>query len=113
MIPVGATRAPVHPPGVKPTSRGPKPLGPPGDILKWSSPARPPGGSVARIFIGVAWPYANGPFHIGHLAGAYLPGDTFARYHRLRGHEVLMVSGSDMHGTPIALRADQEHTTPQ
>ncbi|HTT26346.1 MAG TPA: methionine--tRNA ligase [Thermoplasmata archaeon] len=68
---------------------------------------------MTRIFIGVAWPYANGPFHIGHLAGAYLPGDTFARFHRLRGNEVLMVSGSDMHGTPIAVRADQEGTTPQ
>ena len=62
---------------------------------------------MVRIFIGVAWPYANGPFHIGHLAGAYLPGDTFARYHRLRGNEVLMVSGSDMHGTPILVTAEQ------
>ena len=68
---------------------------------------------MARIFIGVAWPYANGPFHIGHLAGAYLPGDIFARFHRLLGDEVLMVSGSDMHGTPIALRAEQEGTTPR
>jgi methionyl-tRNA synthetase len=67
---------------------------------------------VSRIFVGVAWPYANGPFHIGHLAGAYLPGDTFARFHRLRGNEVLLVSGSDMHGTPIAVRAEQEGTTP-
>jgi len=64
-----------------------------------------------RIFIGVAWPYANGPFHIGHLAGAYLPADTFGRYHRLRGNEVLMVSGSDMHGTPALLRAEAEGTT--
>jgi len=67
---------------------------------------------VARIFIGVAWPYSNGPFHIGHLAGAYLPGDIFARFHRLRGDEVLMVSGSDMHGTPTLVRAEKEGTTP-
>jgi len=67
---------------------------------------------MARVFIGVAWPYANGPFHIGHLAGAYLPGDIFARYHRLRGDEVLLVSGSDMHGTPTLVRAEKEGTTP-
>jgi len=67
---------------------------------------------VARIFVGVAWPYSNGPFHIGHLAGAYLPADIFARYHRLRGDEVLMVSGSDMHGTPTLVRAEKEGTTP-
>ena len=67
---------------------------------------------MARILVAVAWPYANGPFHIGHLAGAYLPGDIFARFHRLRGHEVLMVSGSDMHGTPTLVRAEKEGTTP-
>ncbi len=67
---------------------------------------------MARIFIGVAWPYSNGPFHIGHLAGAYLPADIFARFHRLRGDEVLMVSGSDMHGTPALVRAEKEGTTP-
>ncbi len=72
----------------------------------------PGGGTLARILVCVAWPYANGPFHLGHLAGAYLPGDIFARYHRLRGDEVLMVSGSDMHGTPTLLRAEQEGTTP-
>jgi methionyl-tRNA synthetase len=67
---------------------------------------------VARIFVGVAWPYANGPFHIGHLAGAYLPGEMFARYHRLRGDEVLMVSGSDMHGTPTLVTAEREGVSP-
>ena len=67
---------------------------------------------MTRVFIGVAWPYANGPFHIGHLAGAYLPGDIFAKYHRLRGDEVLMVSGSDMHGTPTLVTAEKEETTP-
>ncbi len=65
-----------------------------------------------KIFIGVAWPYANGPLHLGHIAGAYLAADIFARYHRLKGNEVLMVSGSDQHGTPITLRAEQEKTTP-
>ena len=66
-----------------------------------------------RIFIGVAWPYANGPLHLGHVAGAYLPADIFARYHRLKGNKVLMVSGSDQHGAPITIRAEQESTTPQ
>ncbi len=65
-----------------------------------------------RIFIGVAWPYANGSLHLGHIAGAYLPADIFARYHRAKGNEVLMVSGSDQHGTPITIKADQEGKTP-
>ncbi len=65
-----------------------------------------------RIFIGVAWPYANGPLHLGHIAGAYLPADIFARYHRTKGNEVLMVSGSDQHGTPITLKAEQEGKKP-
>jgi methionyl-tRNA synthetase len=65
-----------------------------------------------RIFIGVAWPYANSPLHIGQIAGAYLPPDIFARYHRIKGNEVLMVSGSDQHGTPITIRAEQEGKTP-
>ncbi len=66
-----------------------------------------------QILVGVAWPYANGPLHLGHIAGAYLPADIFARYHRLRGNKVLMVSGSDQHGAPITIRAEQEGTTPQ
>jgi methionyl-tRNA synthetase len=65
-----------------------------------------------RIFIGVAWPYADGPLHLGHIAGAYLPPDIFARYHRTKGNEVLMVSGSDQHGTPITLKAEQEGVSP-
>ena len=65
-----------------------------------------------RIFLGVAWPYANGSIHIGQLAGAYLPPDIFARYHRTVGNDVLMVSGSDVHGTPITVRAEQEGRTP-
>lgn len=64
------------------------------------------------IFIGVAWPYANGPLHLGHVAGCYLPADIFARYHRARGDDVLMVSGSDEHGTPITVQAEREGTTP-
>ncbi len=59
------------------------------------------------IHVSVAWPYANGDLHVGHLAGAYLPADIFARYHRLKGNQVLMVSGSDSHGTPISVEADK------
>jgi methionyl-tRNA synthetase len=65
-----------------------------------------------KIFVGVAWPYANGSLHIGQIAGAYLPADIFARYHRLKGNEVLMVSGSDQHGTPITIKAEQTGKTP-
>ena len=66
-----------------------------------------------RIFIGVAWPYANGSLHLGQIAGAYLPADIFARYHRLKGNDVLMVSGSDQHGTPITVRAEKEGRPPK
>ena len=65
-----------------------------------------------RVLVCVAWPYANGDLHLGHLAGAYLPADIFARYQRLRGNEVLMVSGSDTHGTPITLTAEQKGVSP-
>ena len=60
-----------------------------------------------RILVAVAWPYANGSIHLGHVAGVYLPADIFARYHRMKGNEVLMVSGSDAHGTPVTLTAEQ------
>ena len=66
-----------------------------------------------KILVCVAWPYANGPQHLGHIAGAYLPPDIFARYHRLKGNDVLMVSGSDSHGTPIMVQADQEGVSPR
>ena len=66
-----------------------------------------------RIFVAVAWPYANGPLHLGHVAGCYLAADVFARYHRIKGRHVLMVSGSDSHGTPITVRAENEGVTPQ
>jgi len=70
--------------------------------------------SQARhVLVAVAWPYANGPLHLGHIAGAYLPADVFARYHRMIGSRVLMISGSDFHGTPITVRADNEGRTPQ
>ncbi|MCX6007439.1 MAG: methionine--tRNA ligase [Chloroflexi bacterium] len=65
-----------------------------------------------NILVAVAWPYANGSLHLGHIAGAYLPADIFARYHRLKGNNVIMVSGSDEHGTPITLRAEQEGISP-
>ena len=66
-----------------------------------------------RILVCVAWPYANYLLHVGQAAGAYLPADIFARYHRLKGNQVLMVSGSDCHGTPITVTADREGITPQ
>ncbi len=65
------------------------------------------------IFLGVAWPYANGPVHQGQFGGAYLPADIFARYHRTAGNRVLMVSGSDTHGTPITVRAEREGRSPE
>ena len=64
------------------------------------------------MLVAVAWPYASGSRHIGHLAGAYLPADVYARHQRLVGNRVLMVSGSDVHGTPITVRADAEGVTP-
>tara|TARA_A100001037_G_scaffold304601_1_gene341892 strand:- start:16428 stop:18071 length:1644 start_codon:yes stop_codon:yes gene_type:complete len=66
-----------------------------------------------NIFIGVAWPYANGPLHMGHLAGCYLASDIFARYHRSKGNNVLMVSGSDSHGTPITIKAEEQGVSPE
>ena len=66
-----------------------------------------------KIFIGVAWPYTNGHLHLGHLAGCYVAADIFARYHRLKGNRVLMVSGSDQHGTPVTITAENEGVTPQ
>jgi len=66
-----------------------------------------------HILVAVGWPYASGPLHLGHLGGAYLPPDIFARYHRLAGHEVLMVSGSDANGTPITVKADELGVTPK
>lgn len=67
---------------------------------------------MRRVFIGAAWPYANGPQHIGQLAGNTLPADIFARFERLRGSEVLFVSGSDMHGTPVTVAAEAQGVPP-
>jgi methionyl-tRNA synthetase len=64
--------------------------------------------STDTILIAIAWPYANAPIHVGNLTGTHLPGDIVARYHRLKGDRVLMVSGTDSHGTPVTLRADAD-----
>jgi methionyl-tRNA synthetase len=66
---------------------------------------------VPRTLTAVAWPYANGPRHIGHVAGFGVPSDVFSRYRRMRGDSVLMVSGTDEHGTPIQVQADREGVT--
>ena len=68
---------------------------------------------MTRVLSAVAWPYANGPRHIGHVAGFGVPSDVFSRYMRMAGHDVLMVSGSDEHGTPILIAADEAGMTPQ
>ncbi len=68
---------------------------------------------MTNILAAVAWPYANGPRHIGHVAGFGVPSDIFARYMRMAGNDVLMVSGTDEHGTPILVAADKEGITAQ
>jgi methionyl-tRNA synthetase len=69
--------------------------------------------SDRHILTAVAWPYANGPRHIGHVSGFGVPSDVFSRYHRMVGDRVLMVSGTDEHGTPITVAADAEGVTPR
>ena len=64
-----------------------------------------------NILVAIAWPYANAEIHVGNITGSHLPGDIVARYHRLSGNQVLMVSGTDSHGTPVMLRADSEGKT--
>jgi methionyl-tRNA synthetase len=66
-----------------------------------------------HILVAVAWPYSNSDIHVGNVTGSYLPADIFARYQRLRGNHVLMVSGSDAHGTPITVKADADGITPE
>ncbi len=66
-----------------------------------------------NILVCTAWPYANGSIHIGHVAGCYLPADIFARFHRLIGNTVIMVSGSDAHGTPVTITAETLGVTPE
>ena len=69
--------------------------------------------SPQKILVAPAWPYASAPRHIGHVAGFAVPADIFARYHRLRGNDVLMVSGTDEHGTPVMVTADKEGRSPR
>src|SRR5215469_10887442 len=66
-----------------------------------------------RFTVTSALPYANGPLHIGHLAGAYVPADIFVRYLRLRNKDVAFICGSDEHGAAITIKAKKEGTTPQ
>src|SRR6266700_5387821 len=72
------------------------------------SPANP-----KHILAAPAWPYANGPRHIGHVSGFAIPSDMFSRYQRMAGNKVLMVSGTDEHGTPIQVQADAEGVKPR
>ena len=65
----------------------------------------------SSVLTAVAWPYANGPRHIGHVSGFGVPSDVFSRYQRMVGNKVLMVSGTDEHGTPIQVQADREGVT--
>jgi methionyl-tRNA synthetase len=66
-----------------------------------------------HILVAIAWPYASAKIHAGNVTGSHLPGDICARYHRLAGNQVLMVSGSDSHGTPVTVRAEEEGTSPR
>ncbi|MDO5740735.1 MAG: methionine--tRNA ligase [Ornithinimicrobium sp.] len=68
---------------------------------------------MSHVLSAVAWPYANGPRHLGHVAGFGVPSDVFSRYMRMAGHDVLMVSGSDEHGTPILVQAEKAGMSPQ
>lgn len=68
---------------------------------------------MAKICINIAWPYANGPIHLGHVAGSLLPPDIFGRYNRLKGNRVLVVGGSDQYGTPITVTAEREGVSPE
>jgi len=68
---------------------------------------------MSHVLVAVAWPYANGPRHIGHVSGFGVPSDVFARYLRMAGRDVLMISGTDEHGTPILVQAEQEGVPPR
>src|SRR5437867_11888957 len=74
-------------------------------------PCEPP--PMTKILVAIAWPYTSGPRHIGHACSTFIPADVFARYHRMKGDDVLVVGGSDMHGTPTTVRADQEGVLPE
>src|SRR3990170_3911322 len=84
---------------------------------EWGGLGRPratiqPDSMTEKILVCVAWPYANGSLHTGQIVGAYLPADIFARYQRALGNRVIMVSGSDQHGTPVTVRAEAEGVPP-
>lgn len=68
---------------------------------------------TTKIFAAPAWPYVNGPLHLGHVAGTFVPNDIFVRYHRLAGNDVLSVTGSDTHGTPVTVTAEEQGRTPR
>ncbi|TML33694.1 MAG: methionine--tRNA ligase [Actinobacteria bacterium] len=68
---------------------------------------------MSHVLAAVAWPYANGPRHIGHVSGFGVPSDVFSRYMRMAGHDVLMISGTDEHGTPILVQAEKEGVPPR
>ena len=70
-------------------------------------------GKFVRTLVTSALPYANGPLHIGHIAGAYLPGDIFVRYNRLKGNDIVYICGTDEYGVPITISAEKEGKTPQ
>ncbi len=72
-----------------------------------------PSGGFARILVTAALPYANGPIHLGHLAGAYLPADVYVRYQRLKGRDVIFICGTDEHGVPITIAAEAKGVSPQ
>lgn len=72
-----------------------------------------PSDAPTKVLVAVAWPYAQGPLHLGHLAGANLPADIYARFRRSVGDDVIMVSGSDVHGTPITVKADELGISPE
>ena len=66
-----------------------------------------------RYIVTSALPYANGPLHLGHAIGAYIPADIYARYRRMKGDKILFICGTDEHGTPIAVQAEKEGITPK
>ena len=84
---------------------------PESDSISWALMSQPR--PRRKILVAVAWPYASGLRHIGHVAGFGVPSDTFARYHRMRGNDVLMVSGTDEHGTPVMVAADAAGESPR
>ena len=69
--------------------------------------------SKEKILVTSALPYVNGPIHLGHLSGAYLPADIYVRYNRLKGSDILYICGSDEHGVPITISADKEGVKPK